>query len=86
MQQWEYCVVYGGWQQETWVYFLREDQPEGYSEEHHVPDEQSTFKVVARLGQLGWEAFNVQPKFGGAVDPSKCTFSHNIWFLRRPIS
>ena len=35
MHQWEYCVVYGGWLQETWVYFLREDQPEGYSEEHH---------------------------------------------------
>ncbi len=83
MELWEYCVVYGGWQQETWVYFLRDDEPSGYIAEHHTPDEQSTFKRVASLGKQGWEAFNVQPKFGGATDGTKCTFSHNIWFLRR---
>ena len=56
MPKWEYCVVYGGWQQETWVYYLSAERPEGYQEEHHAPDEQSTFKIVElnkRYGEPG---------------------------------
>ncbi len=87
VDKWEYCVVYGGWNQETYVYFLRDDYEQGYEEKYYnQPGVQTTFKIVAELGHQGWELTNVAPKFGGATDPVKCTFSHNIWFLKRRVA